>query len=130
MVCDDLSGELQLGLVSGGDPMAEGLDTSGRTAGPDSAYPAFSTPALICFTGPKDVDGMAGSPDLSDSEAVGLNTGVGEGDLESAVGDGAGLADELVYPLRGDRAVAIAVDVASVRVAGWLPVDEDAASHG
>src|SRR5216683_8362163 len=103
------SGELQLGLVSGGDPMAEGLDTSGRTAGPDSAYPVFSTPALICFTGPKGVDGMVGPPDLSESEAVGLNAGGGEGDLESAVGDGAGLADELVHPLLCDRAIAIPV---------------------
>src|SRR6266571_1501455 len=82
-----------------------------------------------CFTGPKGVDGMVGPPDLSESEAVGLNAGVGEGDLESAVGDGAWLVDELVHPLLGDRAVTIAVDVASVGLAGWLPVDEDAASN-
>ena len=110
--------------------MAEGQDTSGRTAGRHSAYPLFSAPALICFTGPKGVDGMVVPPDLSEGEAVGLNAGVGEGDLEGAAGDGAGLADELVHPLLCDRAVAIAVDVASVRLAGGLPVDEDAASYG
>ena len=39
------------------------------------------------------------SPDLSEGEAVGLNAGVGEGDLEGAVGNGVRLADELVHPL-------------------------------
>ena len=101
--------------------MAEGQDTSGRTAGRHSAYPLFSAPALICFTGPKGVDGMVVPPDLSEGEAVGLNARVGDGDLESAVGDGAGLADERVHPLLGDRAVAIAVDVAASASPGDCP---------
>jgi hypothetical protein len=33
------------------------------------------------------------SPGLSEGEAVSLSAGVGEGDLEGALGDGAGLAD-------------------------------------
>src|SRR5271165_7515193 len=69
-------------------------------------------------------------PVLAEGECVGLSPGVEEGDLEGAVGDGAGLTDELIYPLLCDRAVAIAVDVASVCLAGGLSVDEDAASHG
>jgi hypothetical protein len=69
------------------------------------------------------------SPGLPEGEAVGLNVGVGEGDLESAVGDGAGLADELVNPLLREVAVAVGVDVGSVGRAGWLSVDEDPASH-
>ena len=51
---------------------------------------------------------------------------VEEGDLEGAVGDGAGLADELVYPLLRECAIAVAVDVGSVGLAGWLPVEQDA----
>jgi hypothetical protein len=51
-----------------------------------------------------------------------------EGDLEGLVGDGAGLADELVYPLLGKGAVAVVVDIGFVGVAGWLSVDEDAVS--
>jgi len=50
--------------------------------------------------------------------------------LEGAVGDGAGLADELVHPLLRDCDVAITVDVASVCLAGGMSVDEDAASRG
>src|SRR6266498_5137313 len=43
--------------------------------------------------------------------------------------DGAGLADELVHPLVREGAVAVAVDVGPVRLAGWLPVEQDAEPH-
>src|SRR5712691_5015827 len=98
--------------------------------GPDSAYPVFSTPTLICCTGPKGVDGMVGPPDLSEGEAVGLSAWIAEGDLEGAVGDGAGLADELVHPLLREGAVAVGAGVGSVRLAGWLSVDTDAEPEG
>src|SRR5215831_12444240 len=62
---------------------------------------------------------------LAEGEAVGLSAGIEEGDLEGAAGDGSGLADELVDPLLGEGAVAVAVGVAAVRRTGWLPVDED-----
>ena len=66
------------------------------------------------------------SPDLAEGEAVGLSPWVGEGDLEGAVGDGAGLADELVNPLLRGRAAAVAIGVGTVRGAGWLPVEKHA----
>jgi hypothetical protein len=62
---------------------------------------------------------------LAEGEAVGLSAGFGEGDLDGAVGDGAGLADELVHPLLGEGAVAVAVGVGSVGLAGWVSVDAD-----
>src|SRR4029453_11747099 len=37
-------------------------------------------------------------PGLAEGEGVGLDAGVEEGDLEAAVADGAGLAEELVQP--------------------------------
>ena len=37
--------------------------------------------------------------DLAEGEAVGLSAWADEGDLEGALSDRAGLADELVYPL-------------------------------
>src|SRR5262249_5252388 len=64
---------------------------------------------------------------LAEGERVGVRPWVEEGDLESAVGDGAVLADELVQALLRDRAVA--VDVGSVGLAGWLSVDENPESH-
>ena len=39
---------------------------------------------------------MAGPPHLPEGEHVRLDSGIKEGDLEDAVGDGPGLADELV----------------------------------
>ena len=73
---------------------------------------------------------MAGPPDRAEGEGVGLDAGVEEGDLEGAVGDGAGLADELVQSLFGRRAVALAVHVDSVRRTRRLSVDEHAESRG
>src|SRR5215475_4587442 len=63
---------------------------------------------------------------LAEGEAVGLGTWIKEGDLEGAVGDGAGLADELVHPLLREGAVAIGVGVGAVGLAWWLSVDADA----
>jgi hypothetical protein len=42
-----------------------------------------------------------GPPDLAEGERIGLDVGIEEGDLEGAVGDGAGLPDELVESLFG-----------------------------
>src|ERR1700730_18248373 len=72
---------------------------------------------------------MAAPHHLPEGERVRLDAGIKEGDLEGAVGDGAGLADELVYPLLREGAVAFAVDVGSVGLAGWLSVEEDAESY-
>src|SRR5215471_15305206 len=67
---------------------------------------------------------------LAEGEAVGLGAGVEEGDLEGAVGDGAGLADELVGPLLCEGAVAVGAGVGPVRLAGWLTLDADAEPLG
>jgi hypothetical protein len=63
---------------------------------------------------------------LAERETVGPSAGVGEGDLEGALGDGAALAEELIHPLLGEGAVAVGVGVGPVRLAGWLSVDTDA----
>src|SRR4051812_14210767 len=69
---------------------------------------------------------VSGSPDqgvavsgLPEGEGVGLGAGVGEHDLEGALGDGSVLPDELVQPLLGKRAAAVPVHVDSVIRAGW-----------
>jgi hypothetical protein len=49
-------------------------------------------------------------PALAEGEGVGLDPGIQEGGLEGAVGNGAWLAEELVEPRFGDRAVALVVD--------------------
>src|SRR5258706_8834809 len=66
----------------------------------------------------------------AEGERVGLDVGVEEGDLEGAVGDGAGMADELVQPLFGHRSVALAVNIDPVRRIRRLPVEEHAESYG
>ena len=66
---------------------------------------------------------------LAEGEGVGLGPWVKEGDLDRAVGDRAGLAQELVHPLLGDRAGAVAVDVTAVGFAGRLPVEADPAPY-
>jgi hypothetical protein len=53
-----------------------------------------------------------------------------ERDLEGTVGDGAGLADELVQPLSGHRSVALVVNIGPVGRARRLPVEEHAEPHG
>jgi hypothetical protein len=67
---------------------------------------------------------------LAEGDAVGLSAWVGEGDLEGAFGDGAGLADELVHPLLREGAVAVAVGVGPVGLTWWLPVDRVPCSSG
>ena len=58
------------------------------------------------------LDGLA---DLAECEHIGLHLGIEEGDLEGAVGDGAGLPDELVQSLSGHRSAALVVNVGPVR---------------
>src|SRR5919112_4982155 len=60
---------------------------------------------------------------LAEGEGVGLDTGIREGDLEGALGDGAGLADQLVQPRVGDHAMALVVEVGAVGGARGLVVD-------
>jgi hypothetical protein len=66
----------------------------------------------------------------AEGEGVGLDARVEEGDLEGALADRARLADELVEPRFGDRAVALVVDVDAVRGARRLPVEPHAEPHG
>jgi drug/metabolite transporter (DMT)-like permease len=74
--------------------------------------------------------GFAGEPGLAEGERVGLGARDGERDLEGPVRNGAALADELVQPLFGQRAAALAVGVGPVRLARGLPVDEHAEPDG
>jgi hypothetical protein len=64
------------------------------------------------------------------SSGVRLNARIQEGDLEGAVGDGAGLADELVQPRLGHRAVALVVHISAVARSRRLPVDAHPAPYG
>src|SRR5829696_9163967 len=68
--------------------------------------------------------------DLAEGEGVGVDAWVEEGDLEGALADQAGLADELVQAWFGDGAVALVVDVDPVGGARWLPVDPHVEPHG
>ena len=93
---------------------------------------SLSTGASIGCSGfAVGVDDMTwpGLADLAEGECVGLDAGIEEGDLEGAVGDGAGLADELVEPLFGHRSTALVVDIGPVRRTRRLSVDEHADSH-
>ena len=72
---------------------------------------------------------MSGLPDLAEGKCAGLDPGIEEGDLDGAVGDGVGLANELVQPLFGHRALALVVHVGPVRRTRRLPVKEHAGSH-
>jgi hypothetical protein len=58
-----------------------------------------------------------------------MSAGIQECDLECAVDDRSPLANELVEPSLGDRALAPVVDIATVRFSGWLAVEEDAEGH-
>jgi hypothetical protein len=62
------------------------------------------------------------TPDLAEREGVGLDAGVEECDLEGVLGDLFGLADELVQPLSGGSAVALAVKVGPMRRSRRLTV--------
>jgi hypothetical protein len=50
-------------------------------------------------------------------------------DLELPVSDGLGLPDQLIHPRFGYRALALVVDVDSVRDARRLSIDQHAESH-
>ncbi len=63
---------------------------------------------------------------LAEGECVDLSARVEKGDLEGAVGYGAGLTDELVQPLPGQRSVALVIDIGVVRRGRRLPVDAHA----
>ena len=65
-------------------------------------------------------------PRSAEGEAERLDACVEELDLEGAFADRGRLADELVRALLGDRAVAVGVDVGSVRGGGWSAVQADA----
>ena len=67
---------------------------------------------------------------LAEGEREGLGARVEEGDLKGSVGNRAVLPDELVKPRFGDRAVALAIHIDSVRAAGRLPVEQHAEWRG
>src|SRR5215472_573142 len=90
--------------VNGGVPEARQAESAGRRMRP---VPGVLLVNPLC---------------LAEGERVGLSPWIEECDLEGAAGDGARLADELVQPLLGKSAVALAVHVGSVRLAGRLPV--------
>jgi len=73
--------------------------------------------------------GRAAPSGLAEGERVGLGARVEEGDLEGAVGNRAGLADELVQPLFGHHPAALVVDVGPVRRTRRLPVKQHPVSH-
>src|SRR5690242_19709814 len=66
---------------------------------------------------------------LAEREAISLGTAVGKRDLERAVGDGAGLANQLIEPLVVKRAVSLLVDVAAVSCARRLAIQQQLKSH-
>src|SRR5919202_329629 len=71
----------------------------------------------------------------AEGEREGLHARIEELDLELAVEDGPRLADQLIQPLLGHRALARGVDVAAVRLARRSPVEphpkaDGGASHG
>ena len=61
---------------------------------------------------------------LAEGERADFDAGLKERDLRGPLADRPGLADELVQPLLGDRAMALAIDVDAVGGAGRLPVEE------
>jgi hypothetical protein len=80
-----------------------------------------------CSTSPWRV--RARHSGLAERERVGLDGGIKEGDLESAVGDEAGLTNQLVQPMSPHRSVASIVDIDPMRRSRRLSVDEHAESH-
>ena len=67
---------------------------------------------------------------LAEGEHVGLDAGSEEGDLERAVDDRSGLANQLIEPRLPNHSVAFFVHVESVRIAGRFAVDEHLEWHG
>src|SRR2546425_6204122 len=66
----------------------------------------------------------------AERESKSLHAGIEKLDLESSIGDGLRLPDQLIHPLLGDRAVALVVDVDSVSSARRFSIDEHAKAHG
>src|SRR5215213_2485900 len=74
---------------------------------------------------------VGGSPAaLAEGEGVGLDARIQEGDLKGALADRAWLANELVEPWLGDRAVALVVDIRPVGASRGQPVDTHMELHG
>src|SRR5256885_15321651 len=65
----------------------------------------------------------------SEREHERLDSGVEELDFEQPVADPRGLADQLIRPLVVRNAVAVVVDVDTVRAPGRLAVETDPESH-
>src|SRR5262249_926196 len=59
-----------------------------------------------------------------------LSAGIKKLDLESSVLDRLRLSNQLIHSLLVDDAVAVLVHVDSVRLAGWLPIDQHSKSDG
>src|SRR5205823_1716660 len=66
----------------------------------------------------------------AEGECKSLHTRIEKLDLELSIGDRPLLADQLIQPLVGHRAVALFVDIGSMRSTGWLSIDEHTKTHG
>ena len=64
------------------------------------------------------------------SESECLDARIEKLNLEEPIVDGAGLPYQLVQPRLDCRAVALLIHVRAVRGARWLPIDQDAKTHG
>ena len=67
---------------------------------------------------------------LAEREAVRLDVGSEERDLERTVGDRSALADQLIQTLLGQRSLSLFVDVESASIVRGLSVDEHSKRHG
>ena len=67
---------------------------------------------------------------LTERERKSLHARIEKLDLELAINDRLWLADQLIEPLFANRAVALGVNVNSVRRARRLSIDEHAKAHG
>src|SRR5262245_12481691 len=76
--------------------------------------------------GDSGADGSAGS---AKRECKGLHAGIEELDFELPIGDGHGLADELIESLLGNCADALVVDVDPMSRTRQLPIHEYAKPH-
>ena len=80
---------------------------------------------FVCGTNRSEwIDGSA------EGESKGLHARIEKLDLEQAIGDGLGLADQLIQSLFADRTDALVVDVDAVRSARRLSIEAHAKPHG